>query len=90
MTDEWFADNVEQDLDLAHRRAQAENLVDTVGPLSESASPAGLMRSDSPAHAVWGIRGTHGLLRCEIRLNPQDPPKSQTLNVTVDDSSKPV
>jgi CubicO group peptidase (beta-lactamase class C family) len=80
----WFADNVEMDLGLAHRRARIESLIDAVGPLLEPGSPDELIGSDSPAHVVWGVRGTRGLLRCEIRLTPQDPPKIQTLNVTAD------
>jgi CubicO group peptidase (beta-lactamase class C family) len=85
VTGAWFADNVEMDLDLAHRRARIESLVDAVGPLLEPTPPAELVRSDSPAHVVWDVRGARGVLRCEIRLTPQEPPKIQTLNVTVED-----
>jgi CubicO group peptidase (beta-lactamase class C family) len=87
LADIWFADNVEMDLDVSHRRSQIRSLVDTVGPLLDPTSSDLLIRSDSPAHVVWGIPGARGLLRCEIRLNPQNPPKIQTLVVTVDDSS---
>lgn len=87
VTGTWFADNVQMDLDLAHRRVQIQSLIDAVGPLLEPTSPDAVIRSDSPAHVVWAVRGIRGLLRCEIRLNPQDPPKIQTLDVTVDDSS---
>ena len=80
----WFADNMELDLDPAHRRAAIEELVAAVGPLLEPPSPDGIVRSDSPAHLVWRVRGARGVLRCEIRLNPQDPPKIQSLEVTVD------
>lgn len=76
----WFADNVAMDLDLEHRRAHIGGLVQAAGPLREPA-PDTLVRSDSPAHVVWEVRGARGVLRCEIRLNPQDPPKIQTLTV---------
>ncbi|HEX3731665.1 MAG TPA: serine hydrolase domain-containing protein [Mycobacteriales bacterium] len=84
--EQWFADNVEMDLDLDHRQAQIQSAVNAVGPLTDPTPPDELIRSDSPAHAVWNVRGDRGVLRCEIRLNPQDPPKVQTLNVTIDDS----
>jgi CubicO group peptidase (beta-lactamase class C family) len=84
VADAWLADNVDMDVDLAHRRAEIERLIGEVGPLLDPCPPEKLIRSDSPAHAVWAVQGARGLLRCEIRLNPQDPPKIQTLNVTLD------
>jgi CubicO group peptidase (beta-lactamase class C family) len=79
---DWFADNVALDLDLARRRADIESLVGEVGPLLDPLPPEETVRSDSPAHVVWDVPGARGLLRCEIRLSPQDPPKIQTLEVT--------
>jgi hypothetical protein len=89
LTDEWFADNVGMDRDLSRRRAEIEDMVDAVGPLQEPAVPDELIRSDSPAHVSWHVRGAHGALRCQIRLSPQDPPKIQTLDVTVEDPAPP-
>jgi CubicO group peptidase (beta-lactamase class C family) len=77
----WFAGNLALDLDLPHRRAHIRDLVAAAGPLLDPAPPGELLRSDSPAHAVWPIRGANGTLRCEIRLNPQDPPRIQTLEL---------
>lgn len=85
LADAWFADNVDLDLDLAHRRAEIEGLIAEMGHLLDPGSPEELIRSDSPAHVVWAVRGARGALRCEIRLTPQDPPKIQTLDVTRDD-----
>ncbi|MCO5971234.1 serine hydrolase domain-containing protein [Actinoallomurus soli] len=78
----WFAGNVDLDLDLGRRRARIESLVGEVGPLLDPAEPKEIVRSDSPAHVIWDVRGARGVLRCEIRLNPQDPPRIQTLDVT--------
>jgi CubicO group peptidase (beta-lactamase class C family) len=75
----WLAGNVAMDLDLARRRSRIERLVEEVGPLLEPSDA--LLRTDSPAHAVWEVRGERGSLRCEIRLTPEDPPKIQTMNV---------
>jgi CubicO group peptidase (beta-lactamase class C family) len=77
----WFADNVAMDLDLGRRRARIRELVAAVGPLPDPAPPGEPLRSDSPAHAVWTVHGARGALRCEIRLNPQHPPRIQTLEV---------
>ncbi|WP_345430226.1 serine hydrolase domain-containing protein [Actinoallomurus vinaceus] len=86
VVDQWFADNLEMDLDLTHRRAQLKILIDEVGPLLEPAAPEEVIRSDSPAHVVWPVHGARGDIRCEIRLNPQDPPRIQTLKLTRDAS----
>lgn len=82
VADTWFADNMEMDLDIAHRRAQIASLVDTVGSLLDPAKHNQLIRSESPAHVEWCVLGTRGRLRCEIRLTPQSPPRIQTLAVT--------
>jgi CubicO group peptidase (beta-lactamase class C family) len=81
-----FAGNVALDLDLDRRRSEIKNLVDSVGPLQEPTAPEDVIHSDSPAHAVWGVRGARGRLRCEIRLTPQNPPRIQTLEVRLDRS----
>ncbi|MFB9832406.1 serine hydrolase domain-containing protein [Actinoallomurus acaciae] len=75
----WLAENVAMDLDLVRRRSRIEKLVQDVGPLLEPSDA--LLDTDSPAHAVWEVRGARGALRCEIRLSPQNPPRIQTLSV---------
>ena len=75
----WLAENVAMDLDLTRRRTRIERLVEEVGPLL--APEPGLLRTESPAHAVWEARGERGSLRCEVCLTPQDPPRIQTLSV---------
>jgi CubicO group peptidase (beta-lactamase class C family) len=84
-----FADNVAMDRDLSRRRAEIRDLLDTVGPLLDPVSPQELVNSDSPAHVVWNVHGARGLLRCEIRLTPHDPPKIQTLEVKPGRSTTP-
>ncbi|MGH3379091.1 MAG: serine hydrolase domain-containing protein, partial [Actinoallomurus sp.] len=80
-----FADNVDLDLDLDRRRKRIQSRVEEVGPLLEPAAPDELIRSDSPAHVMWRVRGARGVLRCEIALTPQEPPRVQTLDVTVEE-----
>lgn len=78
-----FADNVELDESLDRRRthlaglAAEVDLADEPQPLINS-SPA----SRTPAHLSWTVPGRTGSLRCEITLNPQQPPRVQTLRVT--------
>jgi CubicO group peptidase (beta-lactamase class C family) len=84
----WLADNVAMDLDLDRRRSAIEELMKATGPLLERNPPQVLLRSDSPAHAVWEVPGAGGRMRCEIRLNPEDPPRIQTLIVSAAESSE--
>jgi hypothetical protein len=37
--------------------------------------------SKTPSHLVWRRAGRRGLLRFEIRLTPEAPPRVQTLTV---------
>lgn len=75
-------ENVALDVPLAERRAAIEQLIADVG---EVAAPSSLAyednSSDSPLHAIWTIRASHGSVRCEIRLSPVMPALIQTFNV---------
>lgn len=82
IADALFADNVELDEPLERRIVEAAQLVAAVRlaatpvPLDQ-ASP----RSTSPANLTWTSPGSAGLLRFEIALTPQDPPRVQTFKV---------
>jgi len=74
-----FADNVDADEPLLHRRAAIERLRAEYGPLT--ADPAERVWSASPAHCSWLLHGSGGRVRVEIRLTPQVPPLVQTLSL---------
>ena len=38
---------------------------------------------DSPAHCRWWLRGEHGETQVEIQLTPENPPRVQSLTLTV-------
>lgn len=80
-----FADNVELDESLQTRRQRLAALATEVD-LDPNAGEAALVdaspRSRTPAHLSWTVPGRRGLLRCEIQLTPQQPPRVQTLRVS--------
>lgn len=83
MAADLFADNVGLDEPWDRRRAAIADLIAEVGPLEDP--PLTLAESapvsTSPAQLAWSIPGRHGLLRCEIRLTPQEPPRVHTFTV---------
>jgi hypothetical protein len=40
--------------------------------------------SSSPSHLVWRRRGARGVVRFEIRLTPERPPRVQTVLVSAE------
>jgi CubicO group peptidase (beta-lactamase class C family) len=94
-----FADNVALDEPWERRRAAIARAITEIGGLSRAATPdppaaaaltvtdaaaADAEESTGPAHLVWFLPGMAGRLRIEMRLNPQHPPRIQTLTVSAD------
>ncbi|HEY6794277.1 MAG TPA: serine hydrolase domain-containing protein [Kineosporiaceae bacterium] len=77
-----LASNVDADEPLDRRRAAIERIRAEVGPLRPDRPKDNPAQSSSPAHAVWWRTGAGGRVRIEIRLNPELPPRVQTLAVT--------
>ena len=75
-----FAMNVALDEDLAARRAAIERLREVHGSLRPD--PDVPATSLSPAHLSWWLRGDRGRVEVEILLNPERPPRVQTLTIT--------
>ncbi|HEY9292018.1 MAG TPA: serine hydrolase domain-containing protein [Microlunatus sp.] len=79
---ELFADNIDLDEPLSRRRHEiaeltAEvDLADEVLPLLHAAPS-----SRTPAQLSWTVPGRDGSLRCEISLNPTEPPQVQHFTV---------
>lgn len=76
------AENVDLDDPLPVRR-------DALAAAAALAGPGGFVRDaaaspehESPAHALWWLRGGHGRVRLEVRLTPHPDPLVQTLTVT--------
>jgi CubicO group peptidase (beta-lactamase class C family) len=78
-----LADNVHLDEPLAARRERAAAAVALAGRGGALArDPRTPPVHDSPAHALWWLRGRRGRVRLEIRLTPHLEPLVQTLSVT--------
>jgi CubicO group peptidase (beta-lactamase class C family) len=75
-----FADNVDADEPLEHRRAQLERLRERFAPLEPD--PTAPADGPSPAQCGWWMRGQGGRVRAVIQLSPQSPPRVQTLQLT--------
>ncbi len=83
--DRLFAENVAMDDPYDRRRKAIAAAVTRIGGLDASAeSRPQDESSQSPSHLVWFMPGTAGRLRVELQLTPENPPRVQYLQVTVD------
>jgi CubicO group peptidase (beta-lactamase class C family) len=83
--DRLFSENVAMDDSYERRRAAIARAVTSIGGLDASADPRSQdEKSQSPSHLVWFMPGIAGRLRVEIQLTPENPPRVQHLQVTVD------
>jgi CubicO group peptidase (beta-lactamase class C family) len=76
-----FAGNVDMDEPLVNRRANVERIREQIGELSPDQPSA--VEVTSPAGITWWMRGKHGRVKVEIRMNPEMYPEIQTLELTV-------
>jgi hypothetical protein len=84
VAEQLFADNVALDQSLDRRRERIGRMWERLGPpcprTQEGPRPA---EFDSPAHCRWWLHGEHGDTQVEILLTPENPPRVQSLTVTV-------
>jgi CubicO group peptidase (beta-lactamase class C family) len=88
---ELFAENVALDEPLDRRRAKIARMWERLGPPLAGPSGSGTQdpvaprpaEFDSPAHCRWWLRGEHGETQVEIQLTPENPPRVQSLTLTV-------
>jgi CubicO group peptidase (beta-lactamase class C family) len=84
VAEQLFADNVALDQPLDRRRERIGRMWERLGPpcpgTQAAARPA---EFDSPAHCRWWLRGEHRETQVEILLTPENPPRVQSLTVTV-------
>lgn len=91
---ELLSENVEWDIPFEVRRRTWHEAIDEVGldvaavpPVragSTVVDPDAGEESLAPSHLVWHLPGTRGRLRLELRLNPELPPRIQTILVRPD------
>jgi CubicO group peptidase (beta-lactamase class C family) len=83
--DELFSDNVALDEPLGRRRAAIARVLARAGPLGAVDQEGG----NGPADRSWRIRGEHADVRCRIAMNPQHPPRVQTVEVRLEQRRRP-
>ncbi len=81
VADALFSPNVALDRPFPERRADLALLKSRIGAFTvDESRPA---ESDTPAHRRWWLSGEHGTVAVAIQLNPQQPPRVQSLTFAV-------
>jgi len=79
--DAVFCENVAQDSPYPQRRRAIDLLRERIGDFAPSqVRPA---ESDAPAHCRWWLTGERGTVAAQIQLNPQRPPRVQSLTFAI-------
>jgi len=79
--DALFSGNVALDAPYQERRRALQLVRDRIGDFraDETRAP----ESDTPAHRRWWLTGPRGTVQAQILLNPERPPRVQSLSVAV-------
>jgi hypothetical protein len=79
--DALFTENVALDGPYPERRYVIGLIRERIGPLAaDDTRPA---ESDTPAHRRWWLTGERGTVQAQIQLDPQHPPRVQSLTLAV-------
>ena len=79
--DALFTENVSWDAPYAERRHAIELVRLRIGDFeTDERRPA---ESDTPAHRRWWLTGPRGTVQAQLQLNPQRPPRVQSLTVAI-------
>ncbi len=76
-----FSANVDQDEPLPQRRAKIGLIRERIGEFADD--PDRPAEHDTPAQCRWWLRGERGTVQVEIQLNPEQPPRVQSLRLAV-------
>jgi CubicO group peptidase (beta-lactamase class C family) len=79
--DALFSANVALDRPYQERRADLALLRSRIGAFT--VDPARAAESDTPAHRRWWLAGERGTVAAAIQLNPQRPPRVQSLALAI-------
>jgi CubicO group peptidase (beta-lactamase class C family) len=96
VAEQLFADNVALDEPLPRRREKIARMWERLGAPSPGTADTAIADTgtkdrlaprpaefDSPAHCRWWLRGERGDAQVEILLTPENPPRVQSLTLTV-------
>jgi len=76
-----FTENVALDRPYAERARDIALLRERLGEFSDSQSRAA--EHDTPAHCRWFLAGENGTAQAQIQLNPEVPPRVQSLTLAI-------
>jgi CubicO group peptidase (beta-lactamase class C family) len=79
--DRLFCENVALDQPYQERLADLALLRERIGDFA--ADPARQAQSDTPAHRRWWLAGERGTVAVAIQLNPERPPRVQSLAIAM-------
>jgi serine-type D-Ala-D-Ala carboxypeptidase/endopeptidase len=79
--DRLFSPNVAQDASFAERRRVIALIRERIGDFGDD--PVRGPESDTPAHCRWWLTGSRGTVQAEIQLNPERPPRVESLTLAV-------
>ena len=76
-----FCENVALDSPYPERRHAIGLIRERIGDFS--ADPERAAESDTPAHRRWWLTGPRGTVQAQLQLNPERPPRVQSLTLAV-------
>jgi CubicO group peptidase (beta-lactamase class C family) len=76
-----FSPNVAQDAPFEERRRAIALIRERIGEFRDDDSRR--PESDTPAHCRWWLAGERGVVQAQIQLNPERPPRVQSLTLAV-------
>jgi CubicO group peptidase (beta-lactamase class C family) len=76
-----FSANVAQDAPFEERRQAIALIRERIGDFRDDDSRR--PESDTPAHCRWWLAGERGAVQAQIQLNPERPPRVQSLTLAV-------
>jgi CubicO group peptidase (beta-lactamase class C family) len=78
--DALFTENVALDGPYRERRAAIGLVRERIGDFTDGPRPA---ESDTPSHRRWWLTGPDGTVQAQIQLNPERPPRVQSLALAI-------
>jgi CubicO group peptidase (beta-lactamase class C family) len=76
-----FSPNVAQDVPFDERREVIAMIRDRIGDFGDDGGRR--PEFDTPAHCRWWLAGERGVVQAQIQLNPERPPRVQSLTLAV-------
>ena len=76
-----FSPNVAQDVPFAERQRAIAAIAERIGAFGDDTRRP--PEFDTPAHCRWWLAGERGVVQAQLQLNPERPPRVQSLTLAV-------